>query len=377
MSALYLHIPFCKSKCHYCGFNSYAGCEAIWQDYFRSLNRELASLLLSHHNDFVPLKTIFFGGGTPTLVNADYLAALMKTIRSHIELSRNCEISVESNPETVDLPKLQQLREMGINRISFGVQSFKNDDLKMLGRVHSAEKAVEAVELAKKAGFGNINLDLMSGLEGQSERDWEYIIRKAVSCGSTHLSIYQLTPEAQTPLYEQVESGKIELPDDEHSLALDEITVAVCSEHSFKQYEISNFALSGFACEHNIIYWLNEPYLAAGAGAVSYVNGCRERRTKSPVEYCKAIEAGRSVVIEQETLSSEKSFRETVIVGLRLVKGVELKRLASRFGIDTLAYYGSTLERLSEAGLVEISDGFLFITKKGRPLTNQILTELV
>ena len=377
MSSLYLHIPFCENKCHYCGFNSYADCEAIWERYFNALQRELISECKKYGQNFTPLKTVFFGGGTPTLVEAKYLTEVIATLRDCVELESDCEISVESNPESVSLEKLEQLWDSGINRLSFGVQSFKDDDLRTLGRIHSADKAAEVMALAKQAGFTNINLDLMSGLRGQSRDDWSYILSRAISCEPSHLSIYQLTPEENTPLYNQIEKGLIELPDGEHSLELDRITQATCAEYGYQQYEISNFAIPGFECRHNINYWENNSYLAVGAGAVSYINGCRAKRVGSPAEYCKNVECESSVISEKECLTKEESFRETVVVGLRMVRGVDLKRVENRFEIDICAYYGSILDSFREAGFVEISDGFLFITDKGRPVTNRILTDLV
>lgn len=321
MSSLYIHIPFCKSKCHYCAFNSHAGLDSLYERYFQALKIEISALKLTD-----PIKTIFFGGGTPTVLGAEKLIALVNCCRRYT-IDSSAEITVEANPETIDFTGLRKLRDGGVNRLSFGVQSFNDSDLLRLGRVHTAEKAVEAVVEAKRAGFDNINLDLMSALPGQTVSTWHHNLESALTLEPQHLSIYQLTPEEDTVFYEQYVSGELGLPGDEESLEMDRITKELCAENGLIQYEISNYAKDDCKCQHNINYWHNNSYYAAGAGAVGYIEGVRQRRVDSPEEYCRCIETGLSVIVEQESLEKETSFRETVVVGLRMFEGVSVERL--------------------------------------------------
>lgn len=378
MSALYIHIPFCKSKCHYCAFNSYAGKEYLYQPYLAALRIELQHIAQNVSSSTIgPLKTIFFGGGTPTVLASDSLVQVLKECDDLFGISSGAEISTEANPETVDENYLRTLRIGGFNRISFGVQSLADGDLQLLGRPHRAQRAVQVINAARKAGFENLNFDLMSGLEGQSLGQWKSVLHKALELGPNHLSVYSLTPEQGTPLYEKYIADKVILPAEEISLEMDAVTKELCSSAGLFQYETSNYAQLNHECGHNINYWRNEPYLAAGAGAVSYVDGCRTKRVDNPEIYIKSVIAGQVKVEESECLDKETSFRETVIIGLRMIRGISVQRLKRRYGIDVESYYGKTLNLLMSQGLVEVRGGYLRLTDQGRPLTNQVLERLV
>ena len=374
ISSLYIHIPFCKSKCHYCAFNSYAGLDTIFDRYCEAVQVELG---LQQKAKKTPLKTIFFGGGTPTVLGAERLVQLLALMKKTFGFNEDVEISTEVNPETVDLEYLKRLRSGGFNRISFGVQSFSDADLRKLGRPHTALQAKDVIIGARRAGFENISLDLMSGLAGQSCDDWQQVLSEAIALQPEHLSVYQLTPEEGTPLFDNIKQGHIILPDDEVSLQMDGITRKLCDEAGLYQYEISNYARDGRECRHNINYWHNNEYRAVGAGAVSFVNGARKRRVESPETYCEKIERGETPICESEKLDKEASFRETVIIGLRLVKGVDLAVLGERFNIDPVTYYGDVLSDLVEQKMVEITGNILRVTDKGRPVSNMIMAELV
>ncbi|WP_041277591.1 radical SAM family heme chaperone HemW [Desulfotalea psychrophila] len=375
MSSLYLHIPFCRSKCRYCAFNSYSGQGHLFVRYIAALKREL-SFLFSEYGGR-PLDTVFFGGGTPTVLGAAGLVEILDHCQQLWGWSKQAEISTEANPETVSAADLILLRRGGFNRISFGVQSLSDHDLLSLGRAHSAARAIQALEDARQAGFDNINLDLMSGLHGQSLQDWRRVLTEALTLKPDHLSVYQLTPEEGTPYYDDVMAGRALVPEDDLSLAMDALTWEMCRQAGLAQYEVSNYAQSGKKCRHNVNYWLNSDSLAAGAGAVSFNGGQRARRLEDPAEYCQCVEAGHSPIVESEELDREASFRETVIVGLRMIEGIEIQSLQDRYGIDLPAYYGVVLTGLLAAGLVELAGGFLRITDQGRPLSNQILEKLV
>lgn len=371
MSSLYIHIPFCQSKCHYCAFNSYSKLEPLFDRYFLALRKELEGLKVDQ-----PFKTIFFGGGTPTILGADRLAELVRVCDKH-SIEPEPEITVEANPETINEEGLRTLRGAGINRISFGVQSFKDADLTILGRTHSAKRAIEAVKEAQDAGFDNINLDLMSALPGQTVASWLEVLNIAISLEPKHLSIYQLTPEEDTKFYNQYVSGDIVLPDEQLSLEMDQITKEICAANGFMQYEISNYAKKESRCLHNINYWQNNDYYAVGAGAVSYLKGFREKRVDSPEEYCRRLEIDQSVVVDSEVLDQTTSFRETVIMGLRMVEGVSVESLKRRYKIDPISYYGDIWQQLERKGFVEVRGGNLRITESGRPLSNSIMADLV
>jgi putative oxygen-independent coproporphyrinogen III oxidase len=372
---LYIHIPFCTAKCSYCSFNSYSGLEALQERYVEALCAELSRMASRGHLE--PLETIFMGGGTPSILPNHLLRKVLSTSQTLFPVAAGAEISIEINPGTVDMEKLDCLLEAGVNRISFGVQSFNDQELNQIGRIHSAEEAVLAVTMAAKAGFSNISLDLMYGLPGQIATSWQESLETAISLGVKHLSLYQLTVEEQTPLKKMVDEGRVKLPDEDELATIDEITAKLTVAGGLLQYEISNYAHNGYQCRHNIAYWENDAYLGIGAGAVSCVKGIRKRNVAGPVQYCDLIEAGKSVVIEEETLESEASFRETVIMGLRMNRGVSVSALARRYGLNLEEYYGETLEKLIAGELLELKADFLSLTDRGRAFANLVMAELV
>lgn len=348
--------------------------EDLFDRYVNALGLEI-----SQYNEppMEKLSTLFFGGGTPTVVGAKRLVEIMELCKKTFGVADDAEVSTEANPETVTASDLRQLRDAGFNRISFGVQSFHDSDLRQLGRPHTVARAMQAIEDARGAGFENLNLDLMSGLAGQSSTDWEKVLSTALTLHPEHLSVYQLTPEEGTPLYDDIATGRVILPDDDVSLEMDRVTRLLCNEAGLAQYEISNYATLDKECRHNINYWRNNSYRAFGAGAVSYIDGVREKRTGSPIEYCEKIESVVSPIDESEKLGGEASCRETVVIGLRLNAGVDLTRIKERYNIDLVSYYGGTLRKLQASGLVEIADGSLRLTEKGRPIANLVMVDLV
>ncbi len=379
MTALYLHIPFCLSKCYYCSFNSCAASENIYGPYVTALISELVGLAETNaQKKHSPgLKTLFVGGGTPTCLPCDNLQEIIRSSLVLFDAVPGAEISVEANPGTVDARYLEELLETGVNRLSLGVQSFDNRQLELIGRIHTEQEACSAIEAAQKAGFDNINLDLMSGLPGQDPASWQNSLQKALSFQPEHLSLYQLTIEPDTPFHSLVESNTLRLPTEDEIIEMDEITRQLCNSRGLHLYETSNYAVKGKECRHNINYWLNNDYLAAGASAVSCLQGVRERRIADPIEYIRRINQKESVVIDRECLSREGSFRETVIMGLRMVQGVSRKTLHERYALDLEEYYGAVLKKLLDLGFLELTESHLRITEKGWPLSNQIMADLV
>ena len=374
-SSLYIHIPFCVSKCPYCSFVSWPGMENLHQRYVAALLREAEEL--SHTVSVPPLSTLFLGGGTPTILAGQELAAIVTACKELFGFTPQAEISIETNPKTVDLAKLTLLRRSGINRLSIGVQSLQDTELQLLGRPHSADDAITAVCLARTAGFDNISLDLMYGIPGQDHKSWQQSLEQALSLAPDHLSLYELTIEQDTPYYQQLDRGLLDLPDEEEIAAMDQITATLCQQSGLAQYEISNYARPGYECRHNINYWQNGPYLALGAGAVACWEGRRRQKIRDPRLFCAQIESGRSVVQEEECLEPAASFRETVIMGLRMNQGVSKERLQRRYEMELNDCYGKTLNRLADQGLLEMTPTHLRLTARGRIFANKVMAELV
>ncbi len=375
MSSLYIHIPFCLSKCPYCSFVSYPGLDGLHQRYAAALLREAAEL--ARNTTTLPLTTLFLGGGTPTLLAGPTLAAIVAGCIDLFGRAEQAEISIEANPQTVDPAKLNLLRQGGINRLSIGVQSFNDQELQVLGRPHSAADAAEAVRLGRAAGFANISLDLMYGLPGQDHQSWRRSLEQALALAPDHLSLYELTVEQGTPLHRHLTQGLLALPEEDELAAMDEITATLCQQAGLVRYEISNYARPGYECRHNINYWQNGPYLALGAGAVGCLNDRRQQKISDPQRYCELIEAGQSTVQDEECLEREASFRETVIMGLRLLCGVSRAQLQRRYGLALEDCYGITLTRLIDQGLLEMSPSHLRLTARGLVFANQVMAELV
>jgi oxygen-independent coproporphyrinogen-3 oxidase len=323
------------------------------------------------------LQTIFFGGGTPTALPVEMLQQILAVCFSSFAVDLDAEVSMEANPGTVDAGMLEKLRKSGVNRLSFGVQSFVDGELKKIGRIHTADEAAVAVQLAGDAGFENISIDLMYGLPAQSAKSWQFSLEKGVSLAVRHLSLYQLTLEENTPMGNLAERGEILLPDDDTVDEIDELTAKCTAAAGFSRYEISNYSRQNSQCRHNIIYWKNEDYIGIGAGAVSGLNGRRMRNVDDPAEYCSLMEAGASPVVWEEQLEREASFRETVIMGLRMNSGLCLSVLKKRYGIATEEYYGEILRRLLREELLHKSADTLCLTAKGRRFANRVMAELV
>lgn len=375
---LYLHIPFCQKKCGYCVFASISGGEHLFASYCKALKKELEGLPQEK------ISTLFIGGGTPTALPQDLLLELLGFIRSRFGFMDDAEISLEANPGTVDAAYLRVLFAAGVNRLSFGVQSFNDRELTALGRIHNAAIAIEAYTLARDAGFTNISLDLIYGLPGQSVALWQECLAQAIALQPQHISLYQLEVEEGTPLFAKIERevklGQEPLPSEEEIAAMDNINIQQLSFAGYQQYEISNFCKPGYHCRHNCIYWQNREWYAAGASAVSYVAGCRAKRVESPEKYIARMingDSANSVISEKEQLEREAAFRETVIMGLRMNCGISAGELQQRFGFAVEEYYGKTMENLLRQGFLCKEGDAVFLSDKGRAMANQIMIQLV
>ncbi len=371
---LYIHVPFCERKCPYCDFNTYAGLQRLYAPYARALAREitLAGEALSHP----PARTVFLGGGTPTVLPTELLGEILEAVRRAFALLPDAEITAEANPGTVDRARFAGLRALGVNRLSMGAQSFHDDELRFLGRIHSAEDVERAFAAARAAGFDNVNLDLIYGLPGQPVDKWRRTLAQAVALGPEHISCYALTVEAGTPLACWVEEGRVPPPDDDLAADLYEEAEASLAAAGYEHYEISNWARQAeadYRAQHNLIYWRNEPYLGFGAGAHSSLGGRRWWNVRAPEAYIRRLESGERVNEGEETIDETLAMGETMMLGLRLVQeGVSREGFAKRHGRDLEEVYADELQELERWGLIERSRARVRLTRRGRLLGNQV-----
>jgi len=375
---VYIHVPFCLKKCAYCSFFSVAGKRQWYDRYVEAIAALITTDACSGKVSERRATTIFFGGGTPSMLPPAQLVALLHHCLQHFSCEADStEISIEVNPATIDFDGLVCLRRGGFNRLSLGVQSFVDTELTRLGRAHTAAEALATFSLARKAGFNNLSLDLMYGLPDQNLQSWQQTLNTALELEPDHLSMYELTLEAGTPFFEQEQAGKLHLPEEEDVLAMMAHSRATLKHSDLARYEISNYAVPGYACRHNVNYWNNGSYQGYGPGAVSCMSGERTTTTTDVERFCLGVLAGHSVVEDREVLLREHRFRETVVMGLRMVAGVSLEGLEDRFGYDLLLYYGETLDRLLDQHLLEINRGNLCLTSQGLLLANTVMSELV
>ena len=383
--SLYVHVPFCRSKCAYCDFNSYAGQEGLIPAYVDALLREAAAWSEAAAAD--TLDTVYLGGGTPSLLPLSEMQRLMTGLRGSFTFAADAEVSLEANPESVDLPYLRGLRELGFNRLSIGVQSFDDRELRFLGRVHDAATAAAAYAAARQASFANVSLDLIFGLPGQRPAQWRRSLEKALSLEPEHLSLYALTVEEETPLAKRIAAGESRAPDDDAQAWMYAWSEEALALTGYEHYEISNWARPGRRCRHNLTYWQSDPYLGLGAGAHSYLGGCRFANEKRPESYIERVEAltpskGRAdgppidpaempQVTFIERLDAATALADAVILGLRLTEGISLEAFEQRSGTDLEERYSGEIADLSALGLLERVDGFLRLTERGRLLANE------
>lgn len=376
-TGLYIHIPFCVAKCPYCSFASRPLTGQDLTGYLEAVLAQARAMASHPWTRGVRFASLFVGGGTPTVYPGDDLARLIDSCLELLPFTANPEISVEANPNTVNLEKLQTLRSAGVNRLSIGVQSFSDRLLIAIGRAHTAKEAHVALDLARAAGFTNLNLDLIYGLPDQTLADWQTSLATAMAIGPEHLSLYELMVETNTPFGEWQAAGKLALPAEDETVTMAEAIPAALTTGGYSRYEISNYSRHGYQCAHNLVYWHNDSYLGLGAGAVSSFSGLRIKTVADPALFIKLLRTGRPPFQEAECLPLEASFRETVIMGLRLVTGVAVRDLEKRFALTPRTYYGAVLQNLADQGLIEEVAGHLRLTPKGLPIANQVLTQLV
>lgn len=360
--AVYIHTPFCPSKCGYCDFNSYAMEGEIIP---RTVDAICTEILASPWRGR-PAKTIFFGGGTPTFLSGEQLVRILDATREVHPPVEGCEITSEANPGTADASKFAEMRSAGFNRISLGAQSFFDDDLLTLGRVHRASEIERAVTIARAAGFANLNLDLMFALPNQSKRAWERNLDRALALQPEHLSLYCLTIEQNTAFHKLQLKGQLPLPDDDDQAAMYEKCLDRLSDAGFLQYEISNFCLPGFECRHNLCYWYGEDYAGYGPGAVGAMDGKRGTNIKHPERYCEAIQQRRELHFECEVLTPSIQVVERTMLGLRLNEG-----------LPDPGFSPEKLQKLLDRGWIEVREQRVLLTRAGRHFCSEVALELI
>ena len=387
--ALYLHIPFCTSKCGYCDFNSYEGLGHMVPDYTEALIEEL-DLWAPAARD-LRVRTIFFGGGTPSLTSIDDMTAITATIRERYDIAPDVEWTLEANPGELTREHLEGLRGLGVNRLSIGVQSLHDDELALLDREHTAARAIEAVGAARAAGFDNLNLDFIFGLIGQPLPRWQDTLEQALELSPEHLSCYALTVEPGTALYYQVAKGILEEPDPDVVADQYEWTRDRLAEAGYEQYEVSNWSKPGRACRHNLVYWRAEAYLGLGAGAHSFFAGRRFANVDAPNRYVEAVRESTAErastgggtlhqIAGGETPDEATLRADAMILGLRLVEGVSTLEFTARFGVTPEAAFGDAISRHLANGLLErvTPEGDrLRLTRRGMFLANEVFVDLL
>ena len=370
--SLYIGVPYCPSVCTYCDFNVYARRESEFDAYAQALTCEVKTVAESIAAPRAA-KSLAFGGGTPSVLGIDALERIVRAARDWFRFEPGAEWTLEANPGTVDLDKLRALRALGLNRLSLGVQTFDDWRLQQFNRRHTVADSYQAFEWARRAGFANLNLDLIFGLPNQTLAEWRATLERALEMAPEHLSLYGLQVEPRTVLQKQIQLGRVPMPDADTAAEMYELAVQVLGEAGFVHYEISNWARPGFESRHNQTYWLNEPYLGLGAGAHSSWAGERYENIKSPRVYIERAGQGQSPIASREAVSPAMQMSETVFLGLRLSAGVRWERFSARFGVDARELYSEPIELLSSWNMLEADAEGMRLTERGRLVSNQLL----
>ncbi|MFA6849175.1 MAG: radical SAM family heme chaperone HemW [Selenomonadaceae bacterium] len=366
---VYIHIPFCRKKCFYCDFPSFAGKEKYMEDYAVALCREIAM-----QGSLLPGKavTVYIGGGTPTALPLNLLEKIIIQLKESFQLASDNEFTIEVNPGTVTLAILEQLHRLGVNRLSIGVQSFNDDLLQRIGRVHTADAASCAVFMAQQAGFANVSIDLMYGLPGQTLAILEESIMQAFELDVQHISIYGLQVEEDTVFSRQRDMRKLDLPDEDVVEQMYDYIVRVLPEHGYVRYEISNFARSGFASRHNMSYWQDVPYIGLGDAAHSYYKGHRLANLQDIPDYITKLQQGETVSFEEEIITPKIAMEEFCFLALRTTKGIDKAGFAAAFHCTVESVYSGMILLMKSKGLLVDEGGWIYLTPLGMKYGNVV-----
>lgn len=370
---LYLHIPFCIRKCAYCDFLSAPAGEEEQRSYVQALKKEIR--YMGKQAGGYQVDTVFFGGGTPSLLREELLSELLSELRESFCLTQEAELTLEANPGTLTEKKLLAYKKGGINRLSIGLQSACNQELQRLGRIHSWEEFLENYLLARQLDFSNINVDLMSALPGQTEESYERTLQRVLELTPEHISAYSLIIEEGTPFYEEWRKGSLLLPSEEEERQMYYRTEAILKSFGYVRYEISNYARPGFESRHNNKYWTGEEYLGLGLGAASCFQGKRIKNTEYLSDYLERTKRGKSCWEEIHILSRQEKIEEFMFLGLRRMEGISKKQFLEKFGEELWAVYGQIIEKQEAAGLIAEDATHLWLTGRGIDVSNQVMAE--
>ncbi|MQG18832.1 MAG: radical SAM family heme chaperone HemW [SAR202 cluster bacterium] len=387
---LYIHIPFCETKCSYCDFNTYSGIENLLPKYIEAICTEIK--LWGHIISSEKINTIFLGGGTPSYIPPESLGEIFQTINEEMDTTQCTEITIESNPnDLADIKKLEYFREIGINRISIGIQSFNDNHLKKMSRRHSAIEGINAIKNAESAGFTNINIDLMFGLPNQTKSEWLKTLEIIPTLPIQHVSIYCLTVEENTPLFHQINSGIVANPDQDLAAEMYEITSDFMKQHNFRHYEISNWAKNNMLCTHNLTYWKNQQFIGIGPGAHSSLFQYRFSNIESPKRYIQKLKLNenfKKTHIQSENIKeilhsipttenfekqdSKTMISDTLIMGLRLDNGININEIEKKFNIKIEKIFPGKINQLVSQNLILINNNQIKLSEKGKLLGNEV-----
>ena len=372
---LYIHIPFCIKKCAYCDFLSWSGDKNQKEEYVRDLEQEIRSYK-TFAADY-QVSTVYFGGGTPSILETGQIERIMGALRQTFRIEKKAEITLEMNPGTARKEKLKAYRQLGINRLSIGIQSVKNENLKLLGRIHTYEDFLESYHMAREAGFDNISGDLISSLPGQTLEEWKEELKILIRTPLEHLSVYQLIIEEGTEFYERYGEHEELLPDEETSREIYLWTGEYLENQGFRQYEISNYARAGKESRHNLRYWGRKDYLGLGLGAASMIRNMRMSNTRDWEKYRTGCRDPRKIREEVEFLEEPRQIEEFMFLGLRKTRGVSRKEFRRTFGKDLDLIYEKTLKKYLENGMLQESGDRIFLSEEGILLSNQIFADFL
>lgn len=362
---LYVHIPFCKKKCLYCDFNSYESNDE--DEYIEALCKEINSYI--NEGKFI-FRTVFIGGGTPTFIKWKNMKRIIELIKPHVK--NDGEITIECNPESMNEEAIKEYYEMGINRLSIGLQAIQNSLLKSIGRIHNYEDFIKSYTIAKRQGFKNINIDLMFSLPEQTLNMWHKTLEEVCDLEPEHISCYSLIVEESTPIYALIKSGKLTLPDEDMDREMYHLAINVLFQKGYKQYEISNFAKEGYECFHNLIYWKNEEYLGVGAGSHSKIESRRFWNIKGINEYIKNVKNNETCIDGFEDINKNGDMWETIFLNLRLNEGLNIAQFNKKYKKDFVSLYKETINELCKEKLLFKNGENIVLTDKGRDLSNYV-----
>ncbi len=372
--SLYIHIPFCAQKCLYCDFPSFARKDHLRKAYIEALNKEIISLREKYNN--LEINTIFIGGGTPSVLEADELECLLKEV-AKLNMAKDIEYSMECNPGNLTEEKLEVMKNYGVNRISMGLQAKQDNLLKGLGRIHNYKTFKENFLLAKKVGFNNINVDLMFGLPNQRLNEWEETLREIISLEPAHISAYSLIIEEGTAFYNLYENDKLKLPTEEEERKMYHLAKKILEENGFNQYEISNYAKEGKECRHNLAYWNMDNWIGVGSASASYMDGKRIKNISSVEEYINSINEKGEAIEEIINNSKNDNMEEFMFMGLRKINGIDENEFKNRFSMNINNVYGEIINKYIDEGLLIRESGRIFLSEKGIEISNVIMADFL